>query len=240
MCSVSTSTSSSLPSKTMLRVKYRTACRSALIRGAASSQILIQIGGPRATREPCTLVAVDRPFEQLPVVHASVPRRIAPSARLQLRAEREQKRESDLLVPEELVLLPNRKLIGRWFGKQRAKNQFRQITDGRRLRASLRRAGPLRWWLGLRLSRPSAVPRLACGLPMFTSWSVDVGGANSVLNTNSASSEVFHTPTPPASTPHIGSAPANRSGWRWTRPAVIMPPNEWPQAMCAPACRTSP
>lgn len=56
-------------------------------------------------------------------------------------------------------------------------------------------------------------------------------GAISVLNTNAPSKLEFHTPTPPATTPHIGSAASNRSGLRSIKPAVIMPPNEWPHAM---------
>jgi len=42
---------------------------------------------------------------------------------------------------------------------------------------------------------------------------------------------VFQVATPPDSTPHIGSAPSKRSGKLWIRPAVMMPPSEWPQAI---------
>src|SRR6266545_2707451 len=51
------------------------------------------------------------------------------------------------------------------------------------------------------------------------------------LKANRPSSAWFQVPTPPASTPHIGRAPSKRSGAACTRPAVMMPPSEWPQAM---------
>ena len=55
-------------------------------------------------------------------------------------------------------------------------------------------------------------------------------GSISCWKANSASSAVFQVATPPDSTPHIGSAAVNRPGYRWIRPAVMMPPSEWPHA----------
>jgi hypothetical protein len=42
---------------------------------------------------------------------------------------------------------------------------------------------------------------------------------------------LFHWLIPPESTPQIGSAAVKRSGLSWTRPAVMMPPSEWPHAI---------
>jgi hypothetical protein len=55
-------------------------------------------------------------------------------------------------------------------------------------------------------------------------------GSTSCWNPNAESSAVFQVPTPPASTPHMGSAAVNRFGYRWISPAVMMPPSECPQA----------
>ena len=49
--------------------------------------------------------------------------------------------------------------------------------------------------------------------------------------TNSASRPSFQTATPPATTPHMGSAASNRLAWVCSRPAVMMPPSEWPHAI---------
>ena len=56
-------------------------------------------------------------------------------------------------------------------------------------------------------------------------------GSISCWKANSESSAVFQVATPPESTPHIGRAPTNRFGYCWIRPAVMMPPSEWPQAI---------
>ena len=48
---------------------------------------------------------------------------------------------------------------------------------------------------------------------------------------NALSSAWFHVPTPPARTPHMGSAAVNRPGSSWSKPAVMIPPSEWPQAI---------
>ncbi len=71
---------------------------------------------------------------------------------------------------------------------------------------------------------------LAAGLVMCTSWSAE-SGASSALKAKAESSDWFQVPTPPASTPHMGRAPAKRCGYFCTRPAVMIPPSEWPQAI---------
>ena len=76
----------------------------------------------------------------------------------------------------------------------------------------------------------SAIPRLACGLVMFTTCS-PLAGASNCWKANAESSAVFQVATPPDSTPHIGSAAVNRLGYRWVSPAVMMPPSEWPHAI---------
>src|SRR6266571_2249647 len=63
---------------------------------------------------------------------------------------------------------------------------------------------------------------------MFTTCT---DGSISCWNANAPSSAVFQVATPPDSTPHIGSAPAKRFGNSWIRPAVMMPPSEWPHAI---------
>ncbi len=70
---------------------------------------------------------------------------------------------------------------------------------------------------------------------MFTTCT---DGSISCWNANAASSAVFQVATPPDSTPHIGSAPANRCGYVWIRPAVMMPPSEWPHAIVRFGCPT--
>jgi len=62
---------------------------------------------------------------------------------------------------------------------------------------------------------------------MLTTWTE---GSISFWNANAASSPVFQVATPPDSTPHMGSAASNRFGKSWSRPAVMMPPSECPQA----------
>jgi hypothetical protein len=61
-------------------------------------------------------------------------------------------------------------------------------------------------------------------------------GSMSCWNANAASAAVFQVATPPDSTPHMGRAALNRRGYRWIRPAVMMPPSEWPQAMVRAGC----
>src|ERR1700676_4630724 len=66
---------------------------------------------------------------------------------------------------------------------------------------------------------------------MLETNSGPVPGARRVLKANSESSAVFHVATPPESTPHKGRAASKRSGLRWMRPAVMIPPSECPHAM---------
>src|SRR5205807_1398325 len=75
--------------------------------------------------------------------------------------------------------------------------------------------------------------RLAPGLVMFTTVT---DGSISCWKANAASAAVFQVATPPDSTPHMGRAALNRLGYRWIRPAVMMPPSEWPQAMVRAGC----
>src|SRR5579863_7861953 len=62
-------------------------------------------------------------------------------------------------------------------------------------------------------------------------------GSTRVWKATAASSAVFQVATPPDSTPHMGSAASKEPGYRWIRPAVMMPPSEWPQAI---VCRGRP
>ena len=74
----------------------------------------------------------------------------------------------------------------------------------------------------------AAAVTLATGLAMFTTWTA---GASNCWNANAESSAVFQVATPPDSTPHMGRAALNRFGYVWIRPAVMMPPSEWPHAI---------
>ena len=56
-------------------------------------------------------------------------------------------------------------------------------------------------------------------------------GAARVLKAKAPSSATFIMPMAPPTDPHIGSAPANRSGARSASPMETMPPMESPQAM---------
>ena len=78
---------------------------------------------------------------------------------------------------------------------------------------------------------------MAPGLVMFTTCT---DGSMSCWNANAPSAAAFQVPTPPDSTPHMGRAALNRLGYRWIRPAVMMPPSEWPQAMVWVGCEKVP
>src|SRR5690242_13687871 len=80
------------------------------------------------------------------------------------------------------------------------------------------------WALAAAVSAPV---RLPAGSVM---WTRVTDGSISFWNANAASRAVFQVATPPDSTPHMGSAALNLAGNRWMRPAVMMPPSEWPHA----------
>src|SRR6185295_18420713 len=77
------------------------------------------------------LVAIDGLRQQLAVVDARVPRRVAARTRLELGTQGEAEREVDQLVPQELVLLTCHKVIRGRLGRVR-REPAGQVGDRRR------------------------------------------------------------------------------------------------------------